>query len=708
MSRLCDPSYYSGDLGFFGDAGASARNRVAHFSRDGKKFVICLRRGNIEQNTNEFTLLLYRTDEVFQSPVPEVLLTISSSSNLGAMQDIVWLADNETLAFLGVRSGKFRQVYTYNIRSHALAKVTNHPTNVASFSISSGGHKVAYTAQRPEEGIWDEQARRHGVIVSNQLILDLIEGHTEPYSSGQLFFKAGDDTGHLMEPKMSFWGPPFLSPDGKYIVIASQPTYVPPDWREYSDSLLRRRAQQELSPGEHSSLRRYSLIDTHTGDSQILLNSPIDVMRGQEVVWSPDSRSVAISGVYLPLGNTDGIERKTRQSSVFTVEVEVPNGEFAKVRQGDSQVEAWDKETNRLIVLGRKDAPGQTFIHHKKDGIWKQVDDHTPGRVRPQIVLEEDMNHPPKIYAVAPSNHRKALLLDLNPQFKTLTFANEEEIRWKGSGGHDVKGGLYYPLDYVPGKRYPLVIQTHGFLPDKFGIDGAYVSPFAAQPLAVKGIMVLQADEDYGRMDETPGEVDRELARMEGAIDYLDRRGLIDPDRVGVVGFSRTCLYVKYALTHSKYRFTAASVMDGVDGGYLQYILFAPGTRAFYEGINGGAPFGRGVKTWLQRSPGFNTDNVQTPLRIIAANRASLLGEWEWFAALSLQSRPVELVYLRDATHIMEKPWDRVVAQQGNVDWFVFWLKGEEDPDPTKFKQYARWRELRKLQERNGRKLPPN
>ena len=38
-----------------------------------------------------------------------------------------------------------------------------------------------------------------------------------------------------------------------------------------------------------------------------------------------------------------------------------------------------------------------------------------------------------------------------------------------------------------------------------------------------------------------------------------------------------------------------------------------------------------------------------------------------------------------------------MVAQQGLVDWFRFWLKGEEDSNPVKAPQYARWRELRKL-----------
>jgi hypothetical protein len=42
-----------------------------------------------------------------------------------------------------------------------------------------------------------------------------------------------------------------------------------------------------------------------------------------------------------------------------------------------------------------------------------------------------------------------------------------------------------------------------------------------------------------------------------------------------------------------------------------------------------------------------------------------------------------------------------MVAQQNIVDWFTFWLKDEVDPDPAKAGQYARWRELRTLQQQN-------
>ena len=63
--------------------------------------------------------------------------------------------------------------------------------------------------------------------------------------------------------------------------------------------------------------------------------------------------------------------------------------------------------------------------------------------------------------------------------------------------------------------------------------------------------------------------------------------------------------------------------------------------------------------------------------------------------------KPVDLIYMGDGAHILVKPWERMISQQGDVDWFCFWLKGEEDADPAKAEQYARWRELRKLQDKN-------
>ena len=112
--------------------------------------------------------------------------------------------------------------------------------------------------------------------------------------------------------------------------------------------------------------------------------------------------------------------------------------------------------------------------------------------------------------------------------------------------------------------------------------------------------------------------------------------------------------------------------------------------------------FDRSVKD----APDFNLDKVKTPVRLETHSRGSLLGEREWFAGLWRLGRPVELVVIPDAVHVPVKPWERLVSQQGDVDWLRFWLKGEEDTDQRNTEQYARWRGSRKLQEQSQSSAP--
>ncbi len=49
---------------------------------------------------------------------------------------------------------------------------------------------------------------------------------------------------------------------------------------------------------------------------------------------------------------------------------------------------------------------------------------------------------------------------------------------------------------------------------------------------------------------------------------------------------------------------------------------------------------------------------------------------------------------LPNASHVVSMPSDLVQSQQGDVDWFRFWLQGYEDTDPAKADQYRRWESL--------------
>ena len=117
--------------------------------------------------------------------------------------------------------------------------------------------------------------------------------------------------------------------------------------------------------------------------------------------------------------------------------------------------------------------------------------------------------------------------------------------------------------------------------------------------------------------------------------------------------------------------------------------------------MNGGAPFGNGLQQWLKKSPEFNVDKVKTPLQVVAAGRAGVLFMWEPYAALRYLNKPVDLVVLNSSEHVLTNPKARIISQGGTVDWFRFWLKGEEDTDPAKVEQYARWRRLRERNVKN-------
>jgi dipeptidyl aminopeptidase/acylaminoacyl peptidase len=237
------------------------------------------------------------------------------------------------------------------------------------------------------------------------------------------------------------------------------------------------------------------------------------------------------------------------------------------------------------------------------------------------------------------------------------------------------------------------VIQTHGFRTGRFSMDGLndWGTGFAARALAAQGFLVLQSSMFA---ENTPQEGQNEMKRYEGAIDYLDGLGFIERHHVGIVGFSRGFYEVGYTLTHSKYAFAAAVLADGIDAGYFSYLSREhPG----YISLNGGQPFREGLRLWLENSPTFSLGNIHTPVRLEAHGQSSgVLGLWEWFSGLSQRNKPVELIYLPDAPHLVVKPWEQMTAEQGLVDWFRFWLKDEEDSDPAKCQQYVRWRILKR------------
>lgn len=689
-----------------GYPGIGPKTGFASFSPDGKRFAVVVAKGNLKKNTNDYSLLLFGTGDVFRNAASRRLITFSSSSNEQGISNLSWLQDNETILFLGARGTQPAQLYSIRCDSGEVKRLTHHKTALQSFAESSAGRTIAYLASGAGQEINNAAVRRYGYNVSTDDLTDLIRGRTSAYET-ELYVKR---SGVASPQRLRTLGALdtgindlYLSPDGRHLVLKTDVREPEDSWRQYDDETIRSAFRRQVPKGSASGILRYELIDTRTGQDEVLLDSPAPFYSG-DVLWAPDSKSILLCGVYLPLGREESLEREQRRSTKYTVEITLAGRRIAEISKRDLRPVRWDPETNIVQFHPRpareQAAAAEDVYFRKRQGKWEQLSGGTatPERPLPDVRVEEDPNTSPTIVAIDVDTKRKATLVDLNPQFSTLLFARVETVRWPGPDGRLVSGGLYLPPGFAPGRRYPLVIQTHGFDPEAFWIDGPWSTAFAAQPLAGRGIAVLQVDDSFGDSINTPQEVKRAMGAYESAIEFLDEKGIVDRDRVGLMGFSRTCLHVKYALTHSSQRFAAALASDGFDGGYLEYLVAFPLAESEMESVAGAAPFGTGLRTWLENSPGFGLDRVRTPIQLQANAPQSLFEQWEWFAGLRRLNKPVDLVYLPAGVHILVRPWDRMVSEEKSVDWFCFWLKGEEDPNPAKAQQYAGWRELRRLQ----------
>ena len=691
----------------------SDEKHVALFSPDAKRFLVLVKHGNLVSNTNDYSVLMFESSDVFHSATPHFVVTFSSSSNRPGVQKLMWV-DNNSIAFLGENPGEHQQLYFFNIQTHGLKRVTNQPTNVVSYAISPSRHEVFFTAETSVRTILTEDAQRNGIEVSSQLLSDLIAGDNEYKTlfKTELYVSEIDsdkvvrvDTNDLVPSRFEDI---LISPDEKYLLVNIFFTNIPQVWTRYKDRFLQNWISHKFRKDSQNIVMGYALIDIDKGHSTALISAPLGYS-GSELLWSPDSRSVIVAGTFLPLNAPSAAERKEREHRTFVAEVRIPSMNICPISNKELRLVKWDASTNEITLrstvrFSTVEPNGETLIYHKTEAGWFETRRTSPElrqQVPFQVVLKQSMNTRPQIIVRESADGRESLLLDPNPQFSELRFGRVEEVRFNATDGHEVKAGLYLPPEYVPGKKYPLVIQTHKWDPTQFWIDGPFTTAFAAQPLANKGFVVIQLPEELNDMS-TPAEGPAQMSYYEGAINYLDRIGSIDRSRVGIIGFSRTCYTVKYTLTHSTYSFAAAVVTDGWDTGYFEYLAFLnelPIVATDAEGVHGGIPWLGQFSSWFRSAPGFRLREVRTPTRIVALGRGSLLSEWEWFSGLSRLGKPVDMVYLPDAAHVIVKPWERVVSQQGDVDWFCFWLKGEDDPDPAKAAQYARWRELRAQRE---------
>jgi dipeptidyl aminopeptidase/acylaminoacyl peptidase len=698
---------------------------VVEFSPDRSKFAFVTKKGNLKNGTVEYSLLLFQTVDAFKSPTVEPIATFASSSNRAAIDGVRWLPDNDTIVFLGEQPGETPQVYKVSSRTKQIERLTSQPTPIVTYAISDAGDQVVYLAPPQLPAALSEEMLQHGFTVTSQNWVEIYSGRYSNFDTRMQIFvktavmKAARQIGGTLDLDTWVDAEVKLSPNGRYALVAGWVNDPPKAWAEYKPDVVSGSVTTPCTPGKAGDCpREYLVIDLANETIKPVIDAPLlslDPRRLSLAAWT-HRNSVLLINALLPLEIADPAERNRRRESVYVAEVMLPSRKIVEVAVHPTPLAAryisFAPTADRIVTRPLESTDGPQIEFRSDRGKWKIRELRSETDVaaeRLRVTLDEDLNSPPRLVATDVRTGKKNLLLDLNPQFARLNFGRVEVFKWKAKDGHAVAGSLYLPPNYSATERYPLVIQTHGYSRERFWIDGPYSTGYAAQPLATKGFVVLQIDmgdpdakDSYKEATatlNTSQEALHEVAAYEAAIDELDHRGLIDRRRVGLTGFSRTVYHVLYTLTHSRYEFGAAVVSDGGSFSYLDCVLFDdtgdPNDVAPCEKINGGGPpYGESLAGWAKAAPAFNLDKVAAAVLLEAI--LSPLGEWEIYAGLKWLKKPVELLDFYPAgEHVLVKPWQRMISQQTTVDWYCFWLKGEEDPSPAKAERYARWRQLR-------------
>jgi dipeptidyl aminopeptidase/acylaminoacyl peptidase len=202
------------------------------------------------------------------------------------------------------------------------------------------------------------------------------------------------------------------------------------------------------------------------------------------------------------------------------------------------------------------------------------------------------------------TNHMPAALL-------TDRFVAPELVTYKSTGDVEVSAFLFKPKNQTAGEKPPLLLYAHSFGGGGMFVNGFY--PFVNY-FVDRGYVVLAA-EDAGRNEL--GGLDIDDYSIAG-IEYLDRLGLIDRDRVVMQGGSTG----GYRTMQTAVRFP--DVLKAAVNLYGPTNV--PSLHEFYKGTRRRFTFGAGDTSkppeyWRERSSTFNVGRMKTPILLLFADR---------------------------------------------------------------------------------------
>jgi len=263
---------------------------------------------------------------------------------------------------------------------------------------------------------------------------------------------------------------------------------------------------------------------------------------------------------------------------------------------------------------------------------------------------------------------------------RDFALSRQEKIEWKGADGAIVEGVLFYPAGFQQGQRYPLVVQLHGgpMESDKFG-GGAGLLMYYVPALAGKGYAVLRPNyrgsSGYGSAfarDVVNGYFRNMVPDIMAGVDHLIQKGIADPDRLVVMGWSAGGTLVNKLVTMTD-RFKVASAGAGISNWTSLY--GQTDNTSFRRTWFGGTPWQKNARIDLfwNNSPLKDVANVKTPTLLFAGEsdtRVPMAQSIEMYRALKSNGVPTHLYVAPREPHGWAELRHQLTKLNAEIEWF--------------------------------------
>jgi dipeptidyl aminopeptidase/acylaminoacyl peptidase len=620
-------------------------------SPDGRTIAYTVRDTNWEDNSYETQIWLAdaRASTTRQ-------LTNSKKSS----QSPSWSPDGTQLAFISDRTDK-RQVYLINPTAGEAEALTNLDDGVGNFAWAPDGKSIAYTATEPQSATVKDRTKKYGELqivgqderMTHLFVIDVASRATRTLTSGP--FTVGSFA----------W-----SPDGKSIAF---------DHRVNNSPASSGSADISIVSVAEASVRK--LVTQDGPDSN--------------PVWSPDGERIAfqsamanpaffytneVIAVVPAAGGTPDVLTSSFDEDPSIV-AWLPGGLFFSASTRTySHLFRVDPATKAVAKVGPPDQPTvDSSFSFSKDG-------------QTVAFLRSDATSMPEVFVAPGSMANPKKLTTMNAQADNWTTSTLEVVSWKSRDGATVEGVLHKPTDFDPAKKYPLLVVIHG---GPTGVSRPVPFTSAIYPIDVwvpRGILVLEPN--Y-RGSAGYGEKFRALnVRNLGigdawdvlsGVDALVARGMVDPARVGTMGWSQGGYISAFLATHDAARFKAISVGAGISDWMTYYVNtdIHPFTRQYLKATPWDDP-----EIYAKTSPITYIKQAKTPTLIqhgATDQRVPLPNAYELYQGLQDNKVPVRLIVYQGfggIGHGPTRPKSHRATMEHNLEWFDQYMFPDA-PKPT-------------------------